>query len=1215
MKYSRKSYGVLPKIIHSPASYCVSGSPAAVSAAVREENGRVPDSLTLLVRAGGRYVMDPADSIETDAGCYEIYTAEVPSSEICGSFFSYAIAEEGLFSDVTDFYTVPVIAAESIPALPPLCLTEVYARPKIAGNPVYLEVMNPGKEPVDLYGYEFLVFTDTTEPSGEPVLRLPMANAPGCMLGGGEFTAVWWITPKNYGVEGRDYTTPADFADMFNGDFNNRENRVSTDGSDGRKINVTPVSITIEDPATGVKSFAPGTGEFPIGWTPGVIAIVPRGKTGADALFRVVYNTVFGSWDTPVKHSSYWVTDPLSPGKGVAFAHSADPTPGFPGPGQAIPDLTAPLPVIIPVCPIEKVYLGDGDCDISFAAVAMSPDRPAVSASVSTVSGGRVTVWPAQEREDGLFHASVPIGKIEFEDKLSYFITVGDGSREVFFGRDDPVTVPVLDNAGPRITSMIPTEKYCYDLHLSPEIRMTWTDRNGTDTDRCRLEIDGKNMTSSAVWKDGSVSLPIGNLSAGAHRLEIDLFDRAGNRTGKKVNFGISDMSELSVYVGEVHSHTSDSDGTGMPEDAYRYARDTGGVDFFAVTEHSHYLDDSKFARGLKIADSFDEPGKFAALYGFEMTWHNLNGYWGHANVLNTADYLQNPYKNSLPDLYEWLADRPEGVGMFNHPGVAWGDFEEFGFISDRAVKAMSLAEIKGPSYDFEYSLLLSKGWKASPVTNEDNHKPNWTTASPMTGCVLAPALTRQNIVDSFKAGRTYTTSDRTMKILYRLNGAWMGSEIVDPDVLRFSIDIKTENTLGIGLVEIIAEDGIVVASRNAGVRREFLWEPELPPLYDYYYVRVTGAGRYCVTAPVRLKNGRRSPKIEKLTLNASYNDTDTVAASVSLSNPGQTAINDLRVAFYLTPQGGFREGEYEPFRTLHIGKLKGHCRATVSCLVPEVPHYRRLSVILTGIGENGKKLSSTRSVMLSSVRIAEILPDSSDETVDGKKVSNPYPYVTLYNSSTQPVSLAGGRLVPWTATGRMPPEAKWIPTDGIVIPGRSAAVIWDRSRCPSLTAGDFNRRYGLSLTEGKDLFPTSVRMLDSSTDGRKLELRIGGETVSRACWNTGLFHTGTRQPDKALEYVYIPNMTSTLTFKGYSDPTPDSVDEEQRGVEKVVVPGKAEKKLAKKAEEKDRKAAARNKKLRFTAGESAGIALGAAAAVGAAVGSVMKIIGGRRKK
>ena len=59
---------------------------------------------------------------------------------------------------------------------------------------------------------------------------------------------------------------------------------------------------------------------------------------------------------------------------------------------------------------------------------------------------------------------------------------------------------------------------------------MTWTDRNGTDTDRCRLEIDGRNMTSSAVWKDGSVSLPIGNLSAGAHRLEIDLFDRAGNR-------------------------------------------------------------------------------------------------------------------------------------------------------------------------------------------------------------------------------------------------------------------------------------------------------------------------------------------------------------------------------------------------------------------------------------------------------------------------------------------------------------------------------------------------------------------------------------------------------------------------------------------------------------------------------------------------------------
>ncbi|MBO4322337.1 MAG: hypothetical protein J5919_04985 [Clostridia bacterium] len=1215
MRYRKKRYGVLPKILHSPASWAVAGRQATVAAAAAEENGSVPDRLWLCVKNGGRYSMEPTDSIETDAGAYEIYTADVPGSELAGRFFAYAVSEEGMLSDITDYYTIPLVAEESLPELPPLCLSEIYARPKTPGNTAYLEVMNPRSSAVDLYGFEFLFFSGIEEPSGEPSLRLPLAGSPGTLLEPGGYAAVWYLTPKNFGVAGRDYTTPADFAEAFNSEYNNRENRISADGEDGRKANVIPVDLTVTDPETGIRKTVPGAGEIPAVITPGVIAIAPRGGSAKDIFFRAAYNGVYGSWDTPVKHSSYWGIDPRSPSAGFCIVHSADPTPGFPGPGQAVPDVCAPLPAVIPVCPVERVYLSDGDCDVSFAAVPTAPGRQAVSASVSVVDGGKITRYPAFEQDDGLFHALIPVEKIEFSEKLSYYITVGDGSREVFFGRDCPVTVPVLDNAGPRITSMLPTELYFYDASAKPVAKARWTDRNGTDLKRCRIEIDGINRTADAEWKDGSVSLRLDRESVGSHRLKLDLFDRAGNRTGKEVSFGISDMSELSVFVGEVHSHTSDSDGTGMPEDAYEYARDIGKVDYFSVTEHSHYVDDAKYSRQKRIADSFDEPGRFAALYGFEMTWHNVTGYWGHVNVLNSGDCLQNPSTNTLPDLYDWLSERPEAVGMFNHPGVAWGDFEEFAFRTDSATDSMSLAEIKGPHHDFEYMLLLSKGWRSSPVSNEDNHLPNWTTASQMTGCVLAPSLTRQNILDAFRAGRTYTTSDRTMKIFYRVNGAWLGSEIEDPDMLSFSIDITTENTRGIGLVEIVAEDGIVVAARNAGVRREFSWHPELEPLYDYYYIRITGPGQYCVTSPVRI-TGREAPEIEKLSLNASYNDTDTVAASVSVRNPGDKPLEDLRVRFYLTPQGGFREGDCEPFRTVHIGKLKPSCRATVSVLVPEVAGFRRLCAIVTAEKyRSGKKVCATVSAMLSSVRIAEVLPDSSSETVDGTEIRNPYPYVTLYNSSLSPVSLTGGRLMPWVQTGKAPPESRCVSTDGIVIPGRSVAVIWDRSRCQSLTVEGFNRRYGTSLVEGENIFPTSARLLDSSPDGRKLELRFGAETVSRATWNTGFLHTGEKHTDKALEYVYLPNLTATLAFKEYASPTPDSVDEEQRGVERVVVPGRSEKKLAKAAETKDRKAAERSKKMRFTAGEGAGIALGAATVAGAAVGTVMQILNSRRKK
>lgn len=42
-------------------------------------------------------------------------------------------------------------------------------------------------------------------------------------------------------------------------------------------------------------------------------------------------------------------------------------------------------------------------------------------------------------------------------------------------------------------------------------------------------------------------------------------------------------------YFGDTHSHTSYSDGTGTPADAF-YARDTAHIDFLAITDHSNSL-------------------------------------------------------------------------------------------------------------------------------------------------------------------------------------------------------------------------------------------------------------------------------------------------------------------------------------------------------------------------------------------------------------------------------------------------------------------------------------------------------------------------------------------------------------------------------------------------------------------------------------------------
>jgi len=1207
MKFRKKSYGVLPKIIHNPVEYAISGRPAVITAAASAENGNVPDRLWLYVKNGGKYEMRPSDSLEAGDIDYEIYETEIPAEETTGPKLSYAIAEDGFAQDITDYYTVKMIAEDMLPPLPPLMLTELYLRPKNLS--AYVEVMNPGEADVDLYDYEMLFFGDKKQAEGKPTCRMPMADKPGTILESGKVAAIWGLLPKNFGQDGRDLVSPDDFVEIFNNEYNNREHKIAVDGSDGREIRIIPVDYTVVDAASGKRKLAKGIGDLPVKHYTSVFAIVPRGGEAGSEVYSTQYSTVFASWDTPVKRSSYWTIDRRRPDKGVNICHYAEPTPGYFGEGQAPIDPAAAMPLIIPVCPVQKIYLGDGDLDLSFAVVAADRSRTNLSARVSVIKDGKPAVYPASEKEDGFYHAVIPYEEIEFSDNFTYYITVSDGTRSTST-EDAPVTVPVYDNAGPRIISMTPTDKYVFDISSVLEIKANWIDKNGTDIDRCRLELDGQNKTQCAEWKNGSVRMPL-KKEKGEHTLKLVLFDGIGNRTSREFGFGISDMSELNVYRGEVHCHTTDSDGSGYPADAYAYARDVGNVDYFAVTDHSHYIDSSKYRGLVKTAAEFDEPGKFAAIHGFEMTWSNLNGIWGHVNVLNTDDCLNNVFTNDLPDLYQWMAERPEAVGMFNHPGYPWGDFDEYDHMTDSALRQMNLSEIKGPFYDFEYGLSLSKGWKVSPVSNEDNHMPNWTTATKMGGCVLAPALTRQNILDAFRAGRTYTTSDSTMKIFYKINGAWLGSTLEAPEKLNFDIVITTEDPKGIGLVEIVAEDGIVVAARDAGVNRELKWKPVLPPDFDYYYLRITGTEQYCVTGPVYL-TGRSAPVIEKISFNASYNPVDTVAASAIIKNDGETELTDTRVSFYLMPRDGFRLSDAEPFKTVHIGKLKAGCRATVSVLLPERLGNRTAYVFASG--ERGKKRKqSVGSAMICSVRIAEILTDSLPVEKDGVTIANPFPYATIFNSSLQPVSLKGGRLCPWVATGKQPPEPRCASLDAVTIPGRSAAVIWDRSACPGLTVDDFNERYGLSLIEGKDIFPTTTHFIENTTNSTRLDLRIGAEVISRANLCVGLDHTGEPHPGKAFEYVYNENRTGTLTFTGYADPTPDSIDEEQRGVERVVLPGRSEKKLAKKAEKKDRKAIEHKEKAKLTPAEGAGIAIGAAAATGAVVGAFVKLFGKKK--
>jgi len=150
-----------------------------------------------------------------------------------------------------------------------------------------------------------------------------------------------------------------------------------------------------------------------------------------------------------------------------------------------------------------------------------------------------------------------------------------------------------------------------------------------------------------------------------------------------------------------------------------------------------------------------------------------------------------------------------------------------------------AMAEEESAGFDREYSNSLHVGWHTAPVFNEDNHGINWTTATNSTGVVLAPALTRDNVLEAFRERRAYSTGDPTLKLYYTVNGEWLGAHLQDPDKLEVHIRVETESEAGIGTVQLIAEDNMVVACVELGAKQSYDWKLTLPPHYDYYYVKI----------------------------------------------------------------------------------------------------------------------------------------------------------------------------------------------------------------------------------------------------------------------------------------------------------------------------------------------------------------------------------------
>lgn len=413
---------------------------------------------------------------------------------------------------------------------------------------------------------------------------------------------------------------------------------------------------------------------------------------------------------------------------------------------------------------------------------------------------------------------------------------------------------------------------------------------------------------------------------------------------------------DWNLYFGQLHAHTDISNGAGSVEEAFQYASQVDGLDFFAVTDHSDSFDNADmgaidadgadisadWAAGKQAAASVTN-GDFVGLFGFEMTWPE-DKQLGHISTFNTPGWQtrdQADFENvptALENYYKALTSVPGSVSQFNHPDDIHGDFERFDHYSPQYDAVVSLLEVAGEDGVVDcgyYDLALDKGWHVAPTNNQNNHNGQWGDASGARTVVLAKSLTEEALYAAMKDRRVYATQDSDLAIYYELNGTVMGSILPKSKDAEITVFLSDPTDEAIGNVEVVTDGGAVLVSEYVETPSQVL-ELSASGGHSYYYLRITQPdGDVAITAPVwmdgyddigieRFASSTDAPaRDEEIGLTVElYNDesVDFAVESLSLyaddklvetvSKPGTVAAMDtLDYTFYYAhPEPGMTE-------------------------------------------------------------------------------------------------------------------------------------------------------------------------------------------------------------------------------------------------------------------------------------------------------------------
>lgn len=277
------------------------------------------------------------------------------------------------------------------------------------------------------------------------------------------------------------------------------------------------------------------------------------------------------------------------------------------------------------------------------------------------------------------------------------------------------------------------------------------------------------------------------------------------------------------VFFGNLHSHTSYSDGSGTPDDAYQHARNVARLDFLAITEHNHSAAESGASAdrrdGILIATNpslyngsdpksllstaarFHQDGVFAAIYGQEFSSISKGN---HVNVFEVPNVITVPNGDFGRLIDQWLPNNLDSTGapaiiQFNHPALLDNESNEYGaddfpspeeWIRKMGAHASLIEILNGPAMtrtagnapeevmEGDYLHYLTLGFHLAPTADQDNHYFTWGTATDARTAVITDSLTKPKILEAMRSRHVYATEDKNLRLIFRVNGRLCGDRI-----------------------------------------------------------------------------------------------------------------------------------------------------------------------------------------------------------------------------------------------------------------------------------------------------------------------------------------------------------------------------------------------------------------------------------------------------